>query len=474
MTSLFDPLVDYYDAARPDYPDAHFDALAALTRPLEGRGWSRSGAGTGIATRALRRRGALVLPVDHGAAMLRRLQERGAAFPTAVQGDAHALPVRSGWADLVCYAQAWHWTDPFRATRRSRTRAPARRGAGGVVEPRSVRRSGLAGAPARRASERPIRRWDGDDQPPPRVGRPSSNHSAGPCRRRPPRGYAHLPLEDYLVWMRSKSYVGAIAEPMATALEQFMADERASLLEAFPDGQIVEPFVTELYVVRPPAPRRSRERLNACASRSSEPARSARRCCPGCCGAGQAPADLCFAEQYAARGRRSSASATASTARSSVDAAKTADVVVLAVKPPGCRAAGVRDRRRRCDPQTLVVSVAAGISTAFIERAPADRQPGRAGHAEHAHAGGRRHVGGRGRVARDSRRSGPRRGAARLRRQGGAPSRVAARRRDGAVGQRPGVRLPARRSDDRRRRADRPDPSGRHRARRSRPSSARR
>ena len=34
-----------------------------------------------------------------------------------------------------------------------------------------------------------------------------------------------------------------------------MADERASLLAAFPDGQIVEPFVTELYVVRPPAAR---------------------------------------------------------------------------------------------------------------------------------------------------------------------------------------------------------------------------
>ncbi len=60
-----------------------------------------------------------------------------------------------------------------------------------------------------------------------------------------------LPLEDYLVWMRSKSYVGAI-EPWA--LEEFMAAERESLLAAFPDGQIVEPFVTELYVVGPPTP----------------------------------------------------------------------------------------------------------------------------------------------------------------------------------------------------------------------------
>src|SRR5437763_1487443 len=57
-----------------------------------------------------------------------------------------------------------------------------------------------------------------------------------------------LPLEEYMIWMHSKSYVAAIAELHANAaLEQFMADERASLLSAFPDGQIVEPFVTELY-----------------------------------------------------------------------------------------------------------------------------------------------------------------------------------------------------------------------------------
>lgn len=57
------------------------------------------------------------------------------------------------------------------------------------------------------------------------------------------------------MWMRSKSYVAAIGQADGeAALEEFMAAERASLLEAFPDGRIVEPFVTELYVVGPPAP----------------------------------------------------------------------------------------------------------------------------------------------------------------------------------------------------------------------------
>jgi hypothetical protein len=63
-----------------------------------------------------------------------------------------------------------------------------------------------------------------------------------------------LPIDEYIVWMHSKSYVAAIAEHHGdAALEDFMAAERASLLVAFPDGRIVEPFVTELYVVRPPA-----------------------------------------------------------------------------------------------------------------------------------------------------------------------------------------------------------------------------
>jgi hypothetical protein len=53
-----------------------------------------------------------------------------------------------------------------------------------------------------------------------------------------------MPLDDYETWLRSKSYVAAIGE----GLGDFLAAERASLLRAFPDGVVVEPFRTVLVV----------------------------------------------------------------------------------------------------------------------------------------------------------------------------------------------------------------------------------
>ena len=51
-----------------------------------------------------------------------------------------------------------------------------------------------------------------------------------------------LPLEDYLVWLHSKSYVAALGEREA----EFIEAERASLSAAFPDGVVDEPFTVEL------------------------------------------------------------------------------------------------------------------------------------------------------------------------------------------------------------------------------------
>jgi SAM-dependent methyltransferase len=248
VTSLFDPLVDFYDAARPSYPDQLLASLADLTQRLYGARIVEVGAGTGIATRALRSRGATVLPLDHGSAMLARLQQRGDVFPTAVRADAHRLPVRTGWADLVCYAQAWHWTDQPRAT--AEAARVLRPGGALAVWWNLVQSDGVdwldrqhariaAANPNWDWAERYQRHWVDEFEALGWTAQPAT------CR-----WIRSLPVDEYLTWMRSKSYVAAIR---GDGLERFLAAERDSLLKAFPDGVVVEPFATDLYVARPTA-----------------------------------------------------------------------------------------------------------------------------------------------------------------------------------------------------------------------------
>ena len=108
MTS-FDAVADEYEAGRPAYPDAVYDALEPLAdaRVLEG------GAGTGIATRELLRRGARVVPFDVGARVLAIAVMRTPGL-AAVIADGAALPFQDRCADVLCFAQSWHWVDEGR------------------------------------------------------------------------------------------------------------------------------------------------------------------------------------------------------------------------------------------------------------------------------------------------------------------------------------------------------------------------
>jgi len=108
--SVFGPVAASYQATRPTYPEALYDAIERIVGPLGGRRVLDVGAGTGISGRALAARGANVAATDPDLAMARTLRAQSPPLPS-VLGRAEALPVKTGWAQLVTFAQAWHWVD---------------------------------------------------------------------------------------------------------------------------------------------------------------------------------------------------------------------------------------------------------------------------------------------------------------------------------------------------------------------------
>ena len=241
----FDALVDAYDAGRPTYPAATLDAL----EPLVGRRVLDVGAGTGIATRLLAGRGADVVALDLGARPLARLRERGVGGPGGLLGaavaDAHALPVADRAVDLVTYAQAFHWV----------------RADEGIAEAVRVLRPGGAlalwwnNSDAREqpwwraqaemleeANKSYARDYRDDDTS-------AMLRAAGlPFRAVETRWVRELGVADYLLYLRSKSYVAALP---GDVLDGVLARARDDLVAAFPDGVVREPFVTRLWVARP-------------------------------------------------------------------------------------------------------------------------------------------------------------------------------------------------------------------------------
>jgi SAM-dependent methyltransferase len=122
----FEHVAGEYDAARPSYPRELFDALGSL----QGLRTLDAGAGTGIATRMLTERGAIVTALDPGAALLEIAQSRQTGL-SCVAADAAAMPLRHHSFDLVCFAQSWHWVNPdSRCQEVHRILAPGGRWAG--------------------------------------------------------------------------------------------------------------------------------------------------------------------------------------------------------------------------------------------------------------------------------------------------------------------------------------------------------
>ncbi|MGW7262864.1 class I SAM-dependent methyltransferase [Streptomyces sp. NPDC054842] len=245
----FNAAAAQYAANRPSYPPALLDAVEDLAgRPLAGSRVVDVGAGTGIATALLCERGADVVAVEPGAGMAAEFRRTLPGVPL-VRGDGNALPLADACADLLTYAQAWHWTDPARA----------------VPEAMRVLRPGGALALW----------WNMDAQDVPwiaaqadrverRFGAGTGKKSGGGPRaelaftgaphvpdfaRRRVRWSRTVPLGTHLANIGSHSLFLVLGEEGTSA---FLAEERAHLLEVFPDGRVEEVYDVMLIVATRP------------------------------------------------------------------------------------------------------------------------------------------------------------------------------------------------------------------------------
>ena len=249
VTAVFGAVAGAYAAARPGYPAELFEALEELAgRRLAGALVADVGAGTGIAARLLRDRGARVVAIEPSEGMLAEL---AAASPgvRAVRGDGNALPLRDGVADFVIYAQAWHWTDPERAVPEFlRVLRPG--GTFAAWWNLTAREEPWAAAQERRLAAACPTYHQARARYPDGPGRDPAASPYGLPMRTAEFGWARrVPMDVHLANLNSKSYVAALGPDGAAAL---LAAERTALLAEFPDGVVTETYRTVLEVVRAP------------------------------------------------------------------------------------------------------------------------------------------------------------------------------------------------------------------------------
>ncbi|MEU6123984.1 class I SAM-dependent methyltransferase [Streptomyces sp. NPDC047123] len=234
-----------YAAYRPSYPPDLFDAVEHLAgRPLAGARVVDVGAGTGIASALLAGRGARVLAVEPGDGMAAQFRRTLPHVPL-VRGDGNALPVADGAADLITYAQAWHWTDQRRS----------------VPEALRVLRPGGALAlwwniqdhDASWFEDQTVRvaRFLGrQDETRSAAARTDDLTTALAFRHDRVRWSRRVPLDTHLANLGTHSAFLVLGEERVGA---FLAEERAELLKVFPDEVVEESYFVDLSVAIRPA-----------------------------------------------------------------------------------------------------------------------------------------------------------------------------------------------------------------------------
>jgi SAM-dependent methyltransferase len=114
LRTVFDDVAEAYDRARPTYPAAVFDDLAALTGLRPGARLVEIGCGPGKATLALAERGYAVTCIELGARMAALARRNLAAYPAVEVLNVPFEPWQPQVAgyDAVVAFTAFHWIDP--------------------------------------------------------------------------------------------------------------------------------------------------------------------------------------------------------------------------------------------------------------------------------------------------------------------------------------------------------------------------
>lgn len=234
----FAAVVDQYDSGRPGYPDALYDEL----EPLSGMTVLEGGAGTGIATVSLHRRKAHVIPFDIGLSMLARATEKVPGIPGVV-ADGAVMPFRDECADLLCFAQAWHWLDEKRrAIEAARVLRPLGRWAAWWSHARADGErwfetywETVEGSTVARRHERDTD-WGADLL---------ASDLFDVRDRRTFSWIRETSVEQWLMDDASKSYIASLPEPDRAAL---LSEIRQAITNSFPEGQMRVPYETYLWV----------------------------------------------------------------------------------------------------------------------------------------------------------------------------------------------------------------------------------
>jgi SAM-dependent methyltransferase len=249
--SVFDSAADQYDAARPVYPDALFAELTGRTGPLTGKVTLDCGAGTGIASRQLAERGAWVVSLDIGELMLAKAKARNPQS-ACVLADGNRMPVGSAAANLVTFAQSWHWFDQrLAAAEVARVLKPGGHWAAWWNRAHSEGEAWFDSYQQLMAESCASYRWMHlrDEQMAPdwadgvvaaQARMEPAGHVVVPWTRR-------LPAERWITDERSKSYVIELAPAVR---ESVLGQVAKIIADRFPDGQMTVSYMTTLVLAR--------------------------------------------------------------------------------------------------------------------------------------------------------------------------------------------------------------------------------